>query len=179
LCLKRAGKVYIDGVEQNIRRPQNNVEQRENYSGKKKRHTSKILTITDENKFIKVITPVYVGSSHDYGIFKGEKIENLLPVKTPIYVDTGFEGIKDICPNCDIRKPKKKPRKRNLNGGEKLGNRIISRERVKVEHAIGGLKVFKIASECFRGITQSMGEMIKIACGLWNLHLYVKGLHYD
>ena len=109
-------------------------------------------------------------------MFKEEKLEDILPSGRPIYVDTGFEGIKNLCPNCDIRKPKKKTKKRKLNGGEKLGNRIISRERVKVEHAIGGFKKFKSASNCFRGITQSMETIIKVACGLWNLHLSFNAL---
>jgi len=58
-----------------------------------------------------------------------------------------------------------------LNGGEKLGNLIISRERVKVEHAIGGMKRFKIVANIFRGITHSMDRTFEIAAGLWNLHL--------
>ena len=129
-----------------------------------------MLIGSDENKKIRIITPVYVGSSHDFGIFKQEKLEDLLPSNIPIYVDTGFEGIKKYCPDFDIKKPKKKKKGKKLNGGEKLGNRIISRERVKVEHAIGGFKKFKSASDCFRGITQSMDKLINIACGLWNLH---------
>jgi hypothetical protein len=32
-----------------------------------------------------------------------------------------------------IKKPKKKPKHRKLNGGERLGNRIISRKRFKIE----------------------------------------------
>ena len=87
-----------------------------------------------------VITPVYVGKSHDFAMFKEENLINLLPSKTPIYTDTGFEGIDKLRDDINIRKPKKKPRKRKLNGGEKLGNRLISKERVKVEHAIGGVK---------------------------------------
>lgn len=87
----------------------------------------------------------------------------------PVYVDTGFEGIKKLCPEVNIRKPKKKPKGRKLNGGEKLGNRNISRERVKVEHSIGGVKTFKISSDRFRGITFSMNEVLKTSCGLWNL----------
>lgn len=59
-----------------------------------------------------------------------------------------------------------------MNGGEKHGNRIISRERVKVEHSIGGIKKFKIASDKFRGINQSMDNVLKVACGLFNLQIY-------
>jgi len=174
--LEQFGKTYIDGSEQSIRRPKNSVDQKENYSGKKKCHTSKVLIGSNENKAIKMITPVYVGSSHDYGMFKEEKIEELLPSKKPIYVDTGFEGIKTLCPDHDIRKPKKKSKGKKLNGGEKLGNQIISRERVKVEHAIGGFKRFKSASDCFRGINQSLDKVINIACGLWNLHCSFRSL---
>lgn len=73
--------------------------------------------------------------------------------------------------DINIRKPKKKPRSRKLNGGEKLGNRCISKERVKVEHAIGGMKKFKIVSAIFRGISKSMDITLEIAAGLSNFHI--------
>lgn len=123
------------------------------------------------------MSPVYVGSTHDFSIFKEERIQDLLPSKTPIYIDTGFEGINKLCPDCKIKKPKKKTKNKKLNGGEKLGNRLISRERVKVEHAIGGVKKYKIASSNFRGINQSMDDILKVACSLWNLHVYEKSLN--
>lgn len=96
---------------------------------------------------------------------------DLLPSKIPIYTDTGFEGIDKLHDDINVRKPKKKHPKKKLNGGEKLGNRLISRERVKVEHAIGGIKRFKITSSVFRGITKPMDEILEICCGLWNHHL--------
>ena len=99
-------------------------------------------------------------------MFKDEKLIDLLPPKIPIYTDTGFEGINSLRDDLNIRKPKKKRKNKKLNGGEKLGNRLISRERVKVEHAIAGVKRFKIFSEIFRGITHSMNSTIEIACGL-------------
>ena len=100
-----------------------------------------------------------------------------MPSKTPIYIDTGFEGIDSICPDCNIRKPKKKRKGKKLNGGEKLGNRMISSERVKVEHSIGMMKKFKIASSCFRGIQYSMDKIFKIAGGLCNLQINSRGRH--
>ncbi len=104
-------------------------------------------------------------------MFKEEKLEEILPAKTPIYLDTGFEGIEKLNENLEVRKPKKKPKNKKLNGGQKLGNRLISKERVKVEHAICGLKRFKIVSAIFRGITRSMNIAFEVACGLWNFHL--------
>ena len=95
----------------------------------------------------------------------------MLPSGVPVYLDTGFEGIDKLRDDLNIRKPKKKPRGRKLNGGEKLGNRLISRERVKVEHAIGGFKRFKIVSAIFRGIKSSLDRFLQVACGLWNFHI--------
>lgn len=54
---------------------------------------------------------------------------------------------------------------------------MISSERVKVEHAIGGMKKFRIAGDKFRGITQSMDEVFKVAGGLWNLQIYSRSLN--
>lgn len=121
-----------------------------------------------------MITPTYVGKAHDFSIFKNENLIGLLPSKKPIYTDTGFLGIENLREDILIRKPKKKPKKRNLNGGEMLGNSIISRERVKVEHAIGGFKRFKLASGVYRGITRSLDNIYKLACGLWNLKLAIQ-----
>jgi DDE superfamily endonuclease len=120
---------------------------------------------------ISVITPVYVGKSHDFAMFKEENLAEILPAKTPIYTDTGFLGIDSTREDLNVRKPKKKPRNRKLNGGEQLGNRLISRERVKVEHAIGGVKRFRITSQIFRGISHSMNTIFKNVCGLWNLKM--------
>ena len=100
-----------------------------------------------------------------------EDIAGLLPAKTPVYLDSGFQGIENIAPNLNIKKPKKKPRGRKLNGGEKLGNALISAERVKVEHAIGGIKRFKIVSDIYRGISRDMEKAFRIVCGLWNLKI--------
>ena len=154
-----------------MRRPLNHGEQKNNYSGKKKRHTSKVLIISDEDRYISVITPVYVGKSHDFGIFKTELMIDALPSGIPLYTDTGFEGLDKLRDDLIIKKPKKKPRRRKLNGGERLGNRLISSERVKIEHAIGGIKRFKIVSSIFRGISHSMDTTVEIACGLWNFHV--------
>ena len=173
--LNRLGEIYIDGAEQPIRRPKDDLEQKANYSGKKKRHTSKVVVICGQDKTVEAITPTYNGSSHDFAVFKTEHINELLPEKVPVYVDTGFEGIKKICPKHKIRKPKKKPRGRNLNGGEKNGNKLISRRRVRAEHAIGGMKKFKIFSAIYRGITPNQDKIAKVVAGLWNLQLIMRG----
>ena len=117
------------------------------------------------------MTPVYVGKSHDFSMFKNENISELISSKHLVYVDNGFNGIDRYLSKNKIKKPKKKPRGRKLNGGEMHGNRIISSKRIKVEHSIGGMKRFKITSKIFRGIKKSMDISFRIAAGLWNMHL--------
>lgn len=130
-----------------------------------------MIILSDKEKAIQVISPVYVGSSHDFGILKEERLQDILPPRTPIYADTGFQGLSGLADDLIVRQPKKKPIGRKLNGGEQHGNRMISRERVKVEHSIGGFKRFKIVGSIFRGITQDFARTIKNVCALWNLHL--------
>ena len=45
-----AKEVFIDGTERPIRRPQDKEARRNNYSGKKKRHTKKNIVICDRKK---------------------------------------------------------------------------------------------------------------------------------
>jgi len=46
--------------------------------------------------------------------------------------------------------PKKKPRGKDLTDGEKAQNKVISSIRVRVEHAIGGIKRMQITTDKFR-----------------------------
>ncbi|CEG12812.1 hypothetical protein MSIBF_A2760001 [groundwater metagenome] len=49
---------------------------------------------------------------------------------------------------------------------------MISGIRVKVEHAIGGVKRFGIVSNIFRNKTDGLDDKVmEISCGLWNYHL--------
>ena len=50
------GRKAIKLLQKESGLPKKAVAQKENYSGKKKSHTSKVLVITDENKLVKVIT---------------------------------------------------------------------------------------------------------------------------
>jgi len=55
---------------------------------------------------------------------------------------------------------------------EKAQNRAISRVRVRVEHAIGGAKVFHIVRDVYRNHKQHFEDLVmETACGLHNLRL--------
>ena len=115
-------ELFVDGTERRIQRPKNPKNQKNNYSGKKKNHTRKNIVISNQKKEVLYVSPTTKGSKHDYSITKSEMIPQNLPPDIPIYVDTGFQGIKDLVKNPKmIFMPKKKPRNGNLTT-EREGN---------------------------------------------------------
>jgi hypothetical protein len=58
-------RVMIDGTERPIARPQDPEQQKQNYSGKKKRHTRKHLAAVDETKRILILSLAREGKLHD------------------------------------------------------------------------------------------------------------------
>ena len=55
-------------------------------------------------------------------------------------------------------------------------NRIISSARIKVEHAIAGVKRCRIVKDIFRNTRPGMSDIvIEIACALHNLRVVMRG----
>jgi hypothetical protein len=74
----------------------------------------------------------------------------------------GFTGVDKDYPDACVMMPKKKPRGKELTAEEKAQNKVISSIRVRVEHAIGGIKRMGITTDKFRNksinYTNSDGE---------------------
>lgn len=169
-------ELFIDGTERRTQRPKSNKKQKKNYSGKKKCHTRKNIIICNNKKEILYVSPTTCGKKHDFNITKNEGITQEIPPKIPIYLDTGFQGIKDLVQDPDnIFIPKKKPKNKKLTQDEKEINTIISSIRIKVEHAIGGIKRFNCLSHIFRNKKGQDDQFMNIASGLWNYHLRMNG----
>ena len=114
--------------------------QRRYYSGKKKRHTQKAQLVVDK-KTEKIICTAYAkGKCHDYKLFKESKTNIHPSIKAQ--VDTGFQGLQKKHLLTEI--PKKRSKKKPLTKADKLENRRISSERVKVENVIRCPKIFRI-----------------------------------
>lgn len=92
------------------------------------------------------------GSQHDYTLLKQEfdpKVDWF--ASTQASVDLGYQGIQtDYLSPKHIHIPHKKPRKSKKNPDPQLSrqhkreNRRIGRVRVLVEHAMGGMKNFRV-----------------------------------
>jgi hypothetical protein len=164
--------LFIDGTERPIQRPKDRVKQKANYSGKKKAHTRKNLLIADKNRRIGYLSPPAEGKKHDYGMFKELFPPGLFPENITLWLDLGFTGITRDYPAATVMMPKKKPKGGILTDVEKARNKAISGFRVRVEHAIGGLKRFGVATaKCRNKDNQFNDRIIAISCGLWNYHL--------
>lgn len=167
-------KFLIDGTERPIRRPQDKQRRKEDYSGKKKRHTKKNIVITDKatGKII-VLGQTHPGRQHDKACADEDGFT--FPVGSTVYKDSGFQGYEPA--GTTTYQPKKKPRGKELTAEEKEGNRLISRERVPVEHSIGGAKIFRIIHDTFRNIKEGfVDRVMEVACGLFNLRLAYRTL---
>ena len=68
--------------------------------------------------------------------------------------------------------PRKKPKGGVLSDADRCHNRIISRSRIAVEHAIAGVKRCRIVADTFRNIKKGWDDAFMLAaCGIWNFYL--------
>ena len=160
--------VFIDGAERPIQKPVNNKKKNKLYSGKKKTTTRKTIVVNDENKRILFMTPTKSGRRHDKRIIDKIGLARAIPEDVTIWTDTGFQGIQ----HANTIMPKKNTKKIKLTDKQKRDNGIISGIRIVSEHAIGGYKRFKAASDIYRNKLPNMDDKMSVICaGLWNFHL--------
>ena len=162
-------EVFVDGTEQPINRPKK--KQRRSYSGKKKRHTIKHQVIVVRKKKkpglagqkqkvrVASVSKAARGKVHDKKIYDQSKTR--IPKEATGYGDTAYQG-------TPLKTPKKKPRKGDLNARDKKGNRRVSRKRIVVEHGIGKMKIWRIASDRYRNPLRRHTVMMKNIAGLHN-----------
>ena len=149
---------FHDGTERLIQRPGTPATQRAYYSGKKKQHTVKNLLIINDACKVVLLTPSFEGCPHDKRIADSTGYD-LLPKGGVLYQDTCFQGF--CLPGITITQPNKKPR-----------GRALSSIRIRVEHAIGGIKRYRIVKEKLRNWKTGFSDIVMEACcGLHNFRL--------
>jgi hypothetical protein len=140
-----------------------------------------LLVLSNVNKKILYLSQAYCGSVHDYAMMKSEFDPNagLWFDDQGLYVDLGFLGIqKDYklkqlyIPHKKARRKSKKDPEIELSKEQKLHNKMVSKIRIRVEHAIGGLKRYRFLSDRLRCRDAQFYSMVAgIAAGLWNFNL--------
>ena len=170
---------FHDGVERPIQRPKDVEAQKAYYSGKKKQHTMKNNVLINADSKVVFLTPSCEGRIHD------KRIADTAGYSPPpgiikysvLYQDTGFQGF--TCPDVKIIQPKKKPKGRDLTPEEKAKNREISSIRIRVEHAIAGIKRFRIVKDKLRNHKKGFADFVmETCCGLHNFRLNFRPWKY-
>lgn len=92
--------------------------------------------------------------------------------KKHIRIDLGFLGIeKDyVCKKITI--PYKKPKKGELIPKQKEENKSFAKDRIYVEHSIGGMKRYRILSDRLRVHDIAFyNDVLEVCAGLWNFYI--------
>jgi len=157
-------ELIVDSAEQAIERPLDYQTQKEYYSGKQKRHTFK-------NQFIVLpkgidIVDVVVGKP-------GPTSDIKICRQTLNRFDSQqvFCGDKAYVGESQIITPSKKPKNGELTQKQKEENKVLSSNRVFVEHLIRVVKIFKIIQERFRLHKNRYNSVILTVCGLVRLRI--------
>ncbi len=170
------GVYFHDGTERPIPRPLDPEAQKTYYSGKKKRHTVKNLLVVNAQSQIMFLTPTCEGKKHDKKV--ADEAHYRFPDGSTLYQDTGFQGFS--LAGVTILQPQKKPRGQELTPEAKDANRLINKIRIRIEHAIGGVKRYRIVKDKIRNWKQGFRDKVmETCCGLHNFRLNFRPWHYE
>lgn len=161
-----------DGTEREIPRPVDAAQQKENYSGKKKTHTLKNGLIINTMLLILFVGTTVSGATHDKTIADEQYRNGLANAKANItlWQDTGYQS---FAPDgVRIIQPQKKPKGKELNEAQKEANKLISRVRIMIEHAIGSTKRYRIVKdECRLRKNKYTYKVFAICAALHNFRI--------
>jgi hypothetical protein len=100
-----------------------------------------------------------------------------LPPGSYLYQDKGFQGF--FLSGITIVQPKKKPPGGELTPPEQATNRRISSIRIRIEHAIGGVKRYRIVKDKIRLLKDGIRDAVmETCCGLHNFRLQYRPWKY-
>lgn len=114
-----------------------------------------------------ICTAFSKGKTHDFKLLK----RSHLPLRSSqlCLADKGYQGMGKRHSGACI--PTKKPRKKALSEAEKQHNRALARWRVRVEHVIRRLKIFRMFSGRYRNRRKRFGLRLNLIAGLLNYEL--------
>ena len=94
-----------------------------------------------------------------------------------LWQDTGYQGYRPD--GVDLKQPIKKPKGKELSDDQKEYNRLISQVRVRVEHAIGSMKRYRIVKdECRLRKNKFVHSVLHTCAALHNFRIQKKPFQY-
>ena len=124
------------------------------------------------------ISSLYTGAKHDFGMMKEEFSAEVDWFSSfTLWLDSGFQGADTFYKKGKFkisfrRKRAKKGEKKDLTEEQIAHNKEIGSERIYVEHAIGGIKRYRILYNRLRFKNDKIiNSIINVTAGLWNFSL--------
>jgi myo-inositol-hexaphosphate 3-phosphohydrolase len=132
---------------------------------------SKSNVLVNAHGEIVLLTATCEGKKHDKKI--ADEATFTQPEGSVLYQDTGFQGF--ALEGTTIFQPKKKPRGGELTADDKAQNRLISSIRIRVEHAIDGVKRYRIVKDQLRNWKPGFRDQVmETCCGPHNFRLRLR-----
>jgi hypothetical protein len=152
-------ELIVDSYQQPIQRPSDRQEEPKYYSIYKAGHTRKNqVTVTPNGGEIVDGVIGYPGPTNDLRIWQSRTHE--------FSPEQRFQGDTAYIGEPTISTPQRKPKLGKLNPEQKEENRQKSKKRIRVEHLIRRIKIFRIASEKFRLHSRHYSSIIALIYGL-------------
>ncbi len=109
------------------------------------------------------------GRKHDYDIYKNN--HPVIPKQVVTVADLGYQGMEKDYPDQLSSLPCKKRYQEELSQEEKEYNKIHSKKRIVIEHAICRLKKYRILNDVFRNKLKKYDKITDIVAGLVNYRI--------
>ena len=109
-----------------------------------------------------------LGASHDFKMFK-DSIKISLPRGIFAVLDSGYQGVKEYLPNAFI--PYKATIEEPLTDSQKAFNTKLSSFRIKIEHIIRSIKIFRICKDTYRGQARRGLIRVSLIAKLYNYNI--------
>ena len=164
-----ATEVLGDGIKRPIQRPKQTSTNRKHHSGKKKRHTRKAIVVVAPNRRIGCLTRSRRGARHDKRVADARWVIQGIPATVSVIADSAFQ---EKPASATVPPAQKGSKNHPLSTADQGWNRLVASVRVRVEHAIGGLKRFGAIANLYRNHKPCCDDSFNLlAAGLWNLRL--------
>jgi len=107
------------------------------------------------------------GSKHDFALFKENHPQ--LNERTWIVADSGYQGLQDQHPLVYL--PTKKSKHHPLTEEQKQSNKALASFRVRVEHVIRSLKIWRIFKGPYRNRRKRLHLRLSLIAAIYNFQL--------
>lgn len=112
------------------------------------------------------ILQVAMAQANEHDVTLAQEQTEPLPLGTICLADAGYQGL--MWEGMKLLLPFKKPRNRDLDPLQKAFNRRLAQLRVKIEHRIRTLKIFRILKGVYRNRRTRFERHLRLVAALVN-----------